>query len=256
MRQIMKGLADLSCIAHVCEPIFCRGMRMSFTRELENLVERSVFKGRWSVSENEMSTATLTIAEQSRAENAQIAHGLRQHDPELLDRLIVQYQHRLLRYLLFLTGNRDVAEDLFQETWMRVLTRGTQYNGAARFDTWLFTIARNLLIDLRRKRTMASLEEMCEIDGEDRALEIPSQEPTPFELYRIRESGQRVTEALLTLDPLHREVIVLRFNEELSLEEISQVTRAPLSTVKSRLYRGIAALKPRIEALNGETEAR
>jgi RNA polymerase sigma-70 factor, ECF subfamily len=224
---------------------------MSFTRELENLVEKSVFGGRWNVSESEMSTATLTIAEQSRAENAEIAQGLRRHDPELLDRLIIQYQHRLLRYLLFLTGNRDLAEDLFQETWMRVLMRGAQYNGAARFDTWLFTIARNLLIDLRRKRTMASLEEMCEVDGEDRALEIPSDEPTPFELYRIRENGRRVTDALLTLDPLHREVIVLRFHEELSLEEISQVTRAPLSTVKSRLYRGMAALKPRVEALKG-----
>jgi RNA polymerase sigma-70 factor, ECF subfamily len=225
---------------------------MSFAREVENLIEKSVFRGPLSVSDSEMSTtATLTIAEQSRAENAQIAEGLRRHDPELLDRLIVQYQHRLLRYLLFLTGNRDIAEDLFQETWMRVLMRGAQYNGAARFDTWLFTIARNLLIDLRRKRTMASLEEICEMGGEDRALEIPSEEPTPLELYRIRESGRRVTEALLTLDPLHREVIMLRFHEELSLEEISQVTRAPLSTVKSRLYRGMAALKPRIERLNG-----
>ena len=146
---------------------------MSFARELENLVEKSVFRRLWSVSENEMSTATLTLAEQSRAENALIAQGLRRHDAELLDRLIIQYQHRLLRYLLFLTGNRDLAEDLFQETWMRVLTRGTQYNGAARFDTWLFTIARNLMIDMRRKRTMASLEEMCEVDGEDRAYESP-----------------------------------------------------------------------------------
>jgi RNA polymerase sigma-70 factor, ECF subfamily len=156
---------------------------MSFSRELENLVEKGVFRRLWSVSENEMSTATLTLAEQSRAENALIAQGLRRHDPELLDQLIIQYQHRLLRYLLFLTGSRDLAEDLFQETWMRVLTRGTQYNGAARFDTWLFTIARNLMIDMRRKRTMASLEEMCEVDGEDRAYEIPSDEPTPYDLY-------------------------------------------------------------------------
>jgi len=229
---------------------------MRFARELENLVEKSVFRERWSVSENEMSTATLTLAEQSRAENALIAQGLRRHDAELLDRLIIQYQHRLLRYLLFLTSNRDLAEDLFQETWMRVLTRGAQYNGAARFDTWLFTIARNLLIDLRRKRTMASLEEMCEIDGEERAFEVPSDEPTPLDMYQVRENGQRVTAALLTLDPLHREVLILRFHEELSLEEIAQVTRAPLSTVKSRLYRGLAALKPRISATNGHREAR
>ena len=251
MRRIIEELADSLTSAHVCEPFYVGDPGMSFARELENLVEKSVFGGRSFVSESEMSTATLTIAEQSRAENAQIAHGLRRHDPELLDRLIVQYQHRLLRYLLFLSGNRDLAEDLFQETWMRVLTRGAQYNGAARFDTWLFTIARNLLIDLRRKRTMASLEELCEVDGEDRALEIPSDEPTPFDLYRIRENGQRVAEALLTLDPLHREVIVLRFHEELSLEEIASVTRAPLSTVKSRLYRGMASLKPRIEKMNG-----
>jgi RNA polymerase sigma-70 factor, ECF subfamily len=229
---------------------------MGFSRELENLVEKSVFRKLWSVSDSEMSTATLTLAEQSRAENALIAQGLRRHDPELLDQLIIQYQHRLLRYLLFLTGSRDLAEDLFQETWMRVLTRGTQYNGAARFDTWLFTIARNLMIDMRRKRTMASLEEMCEVDGEDRAYEIPSDEPTPFDLYQIRENGQRVTAALLTLDPLHREALVLRFHEELSLEEIAQVTRAPLSTVKSRLYRGLAALKPRIAAMNGHQEGR
>jgi RNA polymerase sigma-70 factor (ECF subfamily) len=62
----------------------------------------------------------------------------------------------------------------------------------------------------------------------------------------MRENSERVAEALLTLDPLSREVLVLRFHEELSLEEIAKVTRAHLSTVKSRLYRGLAALKPRI----------
>src|SRR5580698_2647948 len=127
-----------------------------------------------------MRIASLTALDQVHNENAVVAQGLKRHDPELLDRLIVQYQHRLLRYLLFLTGNREMSEDIFQETWMRVLTRGTQYNGAARFDTWLFTIARNLVIDLRRKRTMASLESMCENDGDDRPFEIASDEPTPF----------------------------------------------------------------------------
>jgi RNA polymerase sigma-70 factor (ECF subfamily) len=229
---------------------------VSFARNLENLVIKSVFGAASSVSKSEMSTATLSLtAEQSRAENVQIAQGLKRRDAELLDRLIVQYQHRLLRYLLFLTGNREMSEDIFQETWMRVLTRGTQYNGAARFDTWLFTIARNLVIDLRRKRTMASLESMCENDGDDRPFEIASDEPTPFDRYQSSENGQRVTAALLTLDPLHREVLVLRFHEELSLEEIAQVTRAPLSTVKSRLYRGMAALKPRIAEASREKEA-
>ncbi len=221
---------------------------MTFVRSLENLVAKSVFNGGSSVSDNEMSTLSLTLTEQSRSDNALIAQGLKRHDADLLDRLILQYQHRLLRYLLFLTGNREIAEDLFQETLMRVLTRGTQYNGSARFDTWLFTIARNLVIDFRRKRTMSSLEEMCENDGEDRPFEIPSNEPNPFDNYQSSENAERMAEALLTLEPLHREVLVLRFHEELSLEEISQVTRAPLSTVKSRLYRGLASLKPRMAA--------
>jgi RNA polymerase sigma-70 factor, ECF subfamily len=225
---------------------------MSFTRKVENLVAKSVFPAAPSVFEDEMTTAALrltdqVLSDQARAENLSIAQGLKRHDAELVDRLIVQYQHRLLRYLLFLTSDREMADDLFQETWMRVLTRGSQYNGAARFDTWLFTIARNMLIDLRRKRTMASLEELCSSDGEEYTFEIPSTEPNPFERYRSQEESRKVAAALLMLDPLHREVLVLRFHEDLSLEEIAKVTRSPLSTVKSRLYRGIAALKPYLE---------
>lgn len=196
-----------------------------------------------------MSSAAVQLAEVAKAENLAVAEGLRRHDPEMLDELIVRYQHRLLRYLLYLTGNREQAEDLFQETWMRVLLRGSQYNGAARFDTWLFTIARNLVIDLRRKRQMASLEELTEAGGMERSLDTVSTEKSPFEQLQRLESGQLVAEAMLELEPLHREAIVLRFQEEMTLEEISQVTMAPLSTVKSRLYRGLAALRPRVAAL-------
>src|ERR1700722_13079621 len=190
-----------------------------------------------------------TVASQS--DNAAIALGLKKQNPELLDHLIELYQHRLLRYLLFLTGKREVAEDLFQETWIRVLIRGSQYNGKARFDTWLFTIARNLVIDLSRKRTMASLDEMSDISEEGRAFEIATDGPSPLDEFQIREDRAEVAEVLLKLETNYREVLVLRFHEELSLEEIASVTKAPLSTVKSRLYRGLAALKPEIERLRG-----
>jgi RNA polymerase sigma-70 factor (ECF subfamily) len=185
----------------------------------------------------------------TQAENTSIAHGLKRQDPELLDQLIEQYQHRLLRYLLFLTGRREVAEDLFQETWMRVLVRGAQYNGKARFDTWLFTIARNLVIDLSRKRTMASLDEMSDSNEDDRPFEVAMTGPSPLEQFTTREDSAEVGEVLLTLDAPYREVLVLRFYEEMSLEEIANMTRAPLSTVKSRLYRGLASLKPELEKL-------
>jgi len=58
-----------------------------------------------------------------------VARGLRRRDPDLLDRLIEQYQYRLFRYLFYLTGSQETAEDLFQETWIRVLERGHQYDG-------------------------------------------------------------------------------------------------------------------------------
>jgi RNA polymerase sigma-70 factor (ECF subfamily) len=220
---------------------------VDLTRKVEKLVLHSVFGPDSSVSGIDMIAATIQLAEAARRENARVAEGLKRHDPALLDELILMYQHRLLRYLLYLTGNRELAEDLFQETWMRVLMRGAQFNGNSRFDTWLFTIARNLVIDVRRRRSMASLEEMFEASDEERPFEVVSQDKTPFDHLATLEHGELVAEALLTLDPLHREVLVLRFHEEMSLEEIAQMTQAPLSTVKSRLYRGLAALKPRVQ---------
>src|SRR5579885_2249525 len=168
-----------------------------------------------------------------RQENLAIAAGLKHQEAGLLDELIVRYQHRLFRYLLFLTSSRELAEDLFQEVWMRVLVRGGQFNGKARFDTWLFTIARNLVIDYRRKRTLASLDELFEgaANDDDRpmSIEICDTQPTPFDNFASLEDRHRIAEVLLQVDTLYREVLVLRFHEEMSLQEIATVTRAPLS---------------------------
>jgi RNA polymerase sigma-70 factor (ECF subfamily) len=200
------------------------------------------------------SPVVLTAAEakQVERENAAIARGLKRQDPELLDQLIETYQHRLMRYLMFLTSKREVSEDLFQEVWIRVLKRGSQYNGKARFDTWIFTIARNLVIDLSRKRTMASLDEMREGGEDERPFEIVQDGPSPLEQFQVRENASQVAAVLLTLDRSYREVLTLRFHEEMSLEEIAAVTCAPLSTVKSRLYRGLAALKPELVKLRSQ----
>jgi RNA polymerase sigma-70 factor, ECF subfamily len=192
-----------------------------------------------------------------RQENLAIADGLKHQEAGLLDQLIVRYQHRLLRYLLFLTGGRELAEDLFQEVWMRVLVRGGQFNGRARFDTWLFTIARNLVIDYRRKRTPASLDELFDGSTDDdrpMSFEVTDAQPGPFDRFASGEDRERIAEALLELDTLYREVLVLRFHEDLSLQEIAGVTRAPLSTVKSRLYRGLAAIKPLLETTERRIE--
>src|ERR1700680_5193978 len=92
------------------------------------------------------------------SEASAIARGLRRRDPDLLDRLIEQYQHRLLRYLVHLTSNRELAEDMFQETWIRVLERGHQYDPKYEFSTWLFSIARHLTLDYLRKKRPAMFD--------------------------------------------------------------------------------------------------
>jgi RNA polymerase sigma-70 factor (ECF subfamily) len=98
---------------------------------------------------------------------------------------------------------------------------------------------------------MASLDALLEAGGDDdrpMSFEVAGDDPTPFDRLANLEDRERIAGALLKLDTLYREVLVLRFHEEMSLEEIAKVTRAPLSTVKSRLYRGLAAIKPRLSA--------
>ena len=179
-------------------------------------------------------------------EEAQIARGLRGRDPDLLDALIQQYQHRLLRYLLHLTGNRALAEDLFQETWLRVLEKGHQYDGRNRFVTWLMSIAHNVAIDHLRKRTPASLDEMK--DPEDGApFEPEARGPSPLDMAVGRQQQEMFHAALERVPVLFREVLVLRFQEQMKLEEIAQLTHIPVATVKTRIYRGVMALRPALK---------
>lgn len=190
-----------------------------------------------------MNAAACYFVRAMAEENSEIARGLRRRDPDLLDRLIEQYQHRLLRYLLHLTGNPAMAEDLFQETWVRVLERGNQYDGRHEFCTWLFAVARHLFIDSTRRKQHASLDGM--LDDDDRPIEIPATgQPSAFDLTVQRELSEHVADGLTHLVAEYREALVLRFQEGLTLEEIAVVTGAPLGTVKSRIYRGLNALQP------------
>src|ERR1700690_3382145 len=117
--------------------------------------------------------ATAFYFENSMAqESTEIARGLRRRDPDLLDRLIEQYQHRLLRYLVHLTGRRELAEDLFQETWIRVLERGHKFNAKYAFRTWFFAVERNLAIDHMRRKQPASLDGL--LNDDEAALDVPA----------------------------------------------------------------------------------
>lgn len=172
-----------------------------------------------------------------------LAAGLRRRDPNLLDRLIEQHQQRLYRYLLFLTGDPALAEDLFQETWIRVLERGHQYNAKCKFESWLFAIARHLVIDVSRRKKMSSLDELTDPESSQHYEPPDDRSVSVLQLLVTRENEKAVQLSLLKIPAYYREVLLLRFHEELGLEEIATVLATPLSTVKSRLYRGLEALK-------------
>jgi RNA polymerase sigma-70 factor (ECF subfamily) len=179
-----------------------------------------------------------------------LARALRKRDPDVLDRLIEQYQYRLFRYLLYICGDRETAEDLFQETWIRVLDRGHQYDGKSKFETWLFTIARHLVIDLQRRKKPQSLDALTDPDQRSRMELAAANSSSALDLITNRETEMTVQESLGRLPAIHREVLVLRFQEDMALEEIAVVLGAPVSTVKSRLYRGLQALRELLERGN------
>jgi RNA polymerase sigma-70 factor, ECF subfamily len=175
-----------------------------------------------------------------------LARGLRKRDPELLEWLIGQYQYRLFRYLLCITGSREMAEDVFPETWIRVLDRGRQYDGKSKFEMWLFSISRHLVIDLQRRKTPQSLDALTD-PCEKASLEFAASDPSPLDLVSRREERASIQAWLGRLSAIHREVLVLRFQEDLLLEEIAVILNVPLSTVKSRLYRALQLLRESLE---------
>jgi RNA polymerase sigma-70 factor, ECF subfamily len=191
-----------------------------------------------------MFESEMTLAA-TESEPERIARGLRQRDVALLHALVQQYQYRLVRYFIFLLGTRDQVDDLAQETWLRVLERGRSYDGESRFEPWLFAIARNLAIDHTRKRRVLSLD--SNDDNERVSFSPVSSAASPFEQAARTEDAQHLAHSLQMLQPVYREALVLRFQEELSLQEISHVVGASVSTVSSRIYRGLAALRQQMD---------
>ncbi len=200
----------------------------------------SLFTPVWAVQQN----TGIRFASLMNDDTTTIARGLKQRDPQLLDLLIEQYQFRLFRYLLHLTGNRERAEDFFQETWVRVLERGHQYDGKWKFEAWLFTIARNLVLDWHRRKKPESFESLQGPEENAPAFDVKDEKSvTPLESFLHAEQREGVHVSLGKIPAVYREVLVLRFQEEMQLEEIAGVLSTPVSTVKSRLYRGLEALR-------------
>jgi RNA polymerase sigma-70 factor, ECF subfamily len=188
-----------------------------------------------------------TLAGTLNTDTLNIARGLRQRDVDFLRALVGQYQYRLVRYFIYLLGRRDPVDDLVQETWLRVLERGRSYDGQSRFEPWLFTIARNLAIDHMRKRRAFSLDSNDSPEEDPAPLTPVSNAPSPFEDAARTEDAMRLAHALQMLEPIYREALVLRFQEDLSLQEMAEVIGASVSTISSRIYRGLAVLRAQMD---------
>lgn len=181
---------------------------------------------------------------------------LRRGDLDALSALLARYQNRLYRYLLRIVRQPAEAEDLFQQTWLRVAEKIHSYDQRRNFEAWLFTLARNLAIDHLRRVRPDSLDEPVgdSTNGETAVARLVSHEPAAFDRVLARERGSRLADAMEMLPMIQREVLTLRFEEEMKLEEIAEILGTPLSTVKTRLRRALERLREGLESkFPGET---
>jgi len=171
---------------------------------------------------------------------------LRGGDVEAAAALMERYQHRLYRYLLRLVRQPETAEDLFQQTWVRVMERINSYDPQRRFEGWLFSLAHNLAVDYLRRYLPESLDEPLP-SGDSRCETMAGSAAGALEQLLQQERAGWLAEAVARLPLPFREVLTLRFEEEMPLEEIAGVLALPLGTVKTRLHRALKHLRRTLE---------
>lgn len=164
------------------------------------------------------------------------AHG----DVRAFDALYQRQRGMLYRFILRSVTDRAAADELFQETWSRLIASRTRYRVEAKFTTWLLQIAHNLIVDsFRRARPQAGADETDEVMRE---LEV-SESERPEQVLSEFEQRRRLQLALEALPSVQRETFLLRVESGLGLEEISAVTGAGHETVKSRLRYAFAKVR-------------
>ncbi len=162
-------------------------------------------------------------------------------DSRAFGELVGRYQDRLLNFIYRTIGDRDRAEDLVQETFVRVYRHLHRYDQTRKFSTWIYTIAGNLAKNELRNRSRNPLVLFQTImknwDADHRPMEWEDNSYRPDDLFRKRHLKGMVEEAVAQLPEHHRIVFVLREMQGKTYEEISEITGVNLGTVKSRLNR-------------------
>lgn len=168
-------------------------------------------------------------------------------DLDAFTTIVQAYEDQLYTLSFRFLSNAAEAQDAVQETFLRVYTHLPRYDGRFKFTTWLYRIATNVCIDrLRKRRAVASLDaDAADADdhGQDWHERLASPDLTPEERLLQSETCNEVQRALGDLPPAYQTVIILRYIQELSLQEISDILHVPITTVKTRIHRGREALK-------------
>ena len=177
-----------------------------------------------------------------QAENAQ---GLELVALEDFDAIVQRHQRRIYRVILGMVRDPDAAENLTQECFLRAYTNRAGFRGDASVGTWLTRIAVNLAQDYGRSRRWGFWRRLLAtcVDIAEQAHLIPDRSASVERDLLAREQVKAMWSAAETLSPQQRAVFVLRFIEEMSLEEIAEVTALKLGTVKTHLFRAVRAIR-------------
>jgi len=194
----------------------------------------------------------VAAADVQNGDEQQEIERARDGDLGAFDRLILRYQDQVYSAAFRLVGNEDDAADVTQEVFLAFFRYLKAYRGESRLSTWLYRITVNTAKNLwsRQKRQGYDVTDPLE-DPDDPEAPSPIQSvadpaPNPRRIAAGSEMAEVIERKLLEIEPEFREVIVLRFIEGLSYEEIAVVTREALGTVKSRIFRARRALKNRM----------
>ncbi len=166
-------------------------------------------------------------------------------DESAFDVLALRWDRKIRGAIYRIVGSEEEARDLCQEAFFKAYRHLGTFKQEARFSSWLYQIALNLCRDRLRRRRGRTIVSLDEVDDGGRA--IVESGPSPFEILEGRDLGRRVAAAVAALPEEQREVIVLKEYQGLTFLEIAQVLDVPISTVKTRLYRGLVLLRARLE---------
>ena len=185
----------------------------------------------------------MTLQMDRDAEVALVAR-LRAGDPAAFDLVHAELNTRLFNFLARLSQRRDIAEDLLEETWLRLVARASALRDDTRLAPWLFTVARNLHASYCRAR----LVENSHAAGLIALWPCPAPRPSPFEALAASEAERRIEAALATLPVVSREALLLVATEGLSPAEAAEVCGISSEAMRQRLSRARAQLSRRLDA--------